>query len=283
LAGREGYRPDFLGSGRRVRLPSLSTSQEDDAVPVPGRDDFVLPYTHFSIVMCQSRGLCYYTAVNIDGNQSVNLRRSGSWFLDPRIPANAQNGNELYNNNNLDRGHMVRRLDPVWGSAAIAKTANNDTFFYTNSCPQHAQLNQGNWNDLEDHILNNADERNLKISVFTGPVLTESDPEYRGVKIPLDFWKIVVMVKSDNKLSATGYMLTQKNLTDDFEAPGFAFGEFRTYQVPIARIERTTGLNFGNLTDFDPLKGHQGSRSSSSEIPMAEEVRSISSATDIVL
>ncbi|MBP3954087.1 DNA/RNA non-specific endonuclease [Gemmata sp. G18] len=274
LAGREGYRPDFLGTGRRVRLPILSSAQEDDAVSVPGRDDFVLAYTHFSVVMCRSRRLCYFTAVNIDGNQSLNLRRADNWFLDPRIPADAQSGNELYRNNNLDRGHMVRRLDPVWGSAAVAKAANNDTFFYTNSCPQHKDLNQRTWNDLEDYILNNTDQRNLKVSVFTGPVLAPADPVYRGTRIPLDYWKVVAMVKTDGKLSATAYMLTQRNLQDDFEAP-FVFGPFRTYQVPIARVEDATGLSFGNLSDFDPLAG--------TETAAPAPARELTTASDLVL
>lgn len=276
LAGREGYRPDFLGAGRRVRLPVLSSAQEDDAVAVSGRDDFVLAYTHFSVVMCRSRRLCYFTAVNIDGNQSLNLRRSDNWFLDPRIPPDAQCGNELYRNNNLDRGHMVRRLDPVWGSAAVAKAANNDTFFYTNACPQHARLNQRTWNDLEDYILNNADQRNLKVSVFTGPVLAPADPVYRGVRIPLDYWKVVVMVKTDGGLSATAYMLTQRNLQDDFEAPApFEFGPYRTYQVPIARVEDETGLSFGNLSDFDPLAG--------AEAAGLAPARELTTASDLVL
>lgn len=273
LAGREGYRPEFLGAGRRVRLPILSSAQEEDAVPVPGRNDFILAYTHFSVVMCQSRRLCYFTAVNIDGNQSMNLRRADNWFLDPRIPADSQNGNELYRNNDLDRGHMVRRLDPVWGPPAVARAANDDTFFYTNACPQHAQLNQRTWNDLEDYILTNADQRNLKISVFTGPVLADTDPVYRGVRIPLDYWKVVVMVKSDGKLSATAYMLTQKQLVDDFEAPGFVFGRFRTYQVPITRVERETGLSFGSLSDFDPLDGTEA----------VSAVRSLETVADLVL
>ncbi|MBN9521325.1 DNA/RNA non-specific endonuclease [bacterium] len=272
LAGREGYRSDFLGAGRRVRLPALSAAQEDDAVPVPGRDDFVLAYTHFSVIMCRSRRLCYFTAVNIDGNQSVSLRRSDAWFLDPRIPADAQTGNELYRNNNLDRGHMVRRLDPVWGPPAVARAANDDTFFYTNACPQHADLNQRTWNDLEDHVLSNADQRNLKISVFTGPVFGTADPVYRGVRVPLDYWKVVVMVKPDGKLSATGYVLTQSNLADDFEAP-FVFGRFRTYQVPLARVESLTGLTFGNLPTFDPLAATES----------AAAVRELRAASDAVL
>lgn len=33
----------------------------------------------------------------------------------------------------------------------------------------------------------------------------------------------------------------------------FAYGEYKTYQVPVSRIEEITGLDFGNLTNFDPI------------------------------
>ncbi len=68
---------------------------------------YVLDYTHFSIVMCRSRCLAYFTAVNIDGSQAKNIKRSGDcWNFDPRIPQNAQYGNDLYAKNDLDRGHL---------------------------------------------------------------------------------------------------------------------------------------------------------------------------------
>ena len=33
----------------------------------------------------------------------------------------------------------------------------------------------------------------------------------------------------------------------------FTFGEYKTYQVPITKIELLTKLDFGNLRNFDPL------------------------------
>ena len=83
----------------------------------------MLRYTHFSIVMNATRRLTFFTACNIDGSTSTNIRRSeDKWFLDPRIDASQQTGNELYANNDLDRGHMVRRLDPVLGRQQRSET-----------------------------------------------------------------------------------------------------------------------------------------------------------------
>jgi endonuclease G, mitochondrial len=65
-----------------------------------------------------------------------------------------------------------------------------------------------------------------------------------------EFWKVVVIVKDDNDLSATAYLQTQKNLIEDLE---FAYGEYKTYQVPVIKIEALTKLDFGILRHYDPL------------------------------
>ena len=247
--GDEGYDSAFLGSEHRVDLPQLSEEMKKD-VSCMDNGSYVLDYTHFSIVMCRSRCLAYFTAVNIDGNQAKNIKRSGdSWNFDPRIPKDAQYGDDLYAKNDLDRGHLVRRLDPVWGDKAVR--ANSDTFHFTNSSPQHKNLNQKIWLDLENYILQNAQNHNLKVSVFTGPVFRSDDMIYRGrFKIPAEFWKVAVIIRNDGEMSATAYLQTQKNMIEDLE---FAYGEYKTYQVPVAHIEEITGLDFGKLSQCDPI------------------------------
>ncbi len=261
LDDREGYSEAFLGEDREhyVPLPRLSDALQADVSRRPGRRGecgYVLDYTHFSVVQNKARKLPMFTAVNIDGERLVSVRRRGTrWRLDPRIPAGHQSGNELYRSNDLDRGHLVRRLDPVWGASQEAEQANHDTFHYTNAAPQHARLNQRTWLELEDHLLDNAGAHDLKISVFTGPVFGEHDRLYRGVQLPEEFWKVVAMVREDGSLHATAYLLTQADLLTDFE---FAFGQFKTFQVPLARVEELTDLSFGRLPDHDPLAAIEG-------------------------
>lgn len=248
---RKGYDEEFIGIAVPMPKPkgplerdilSFTTTSEGKATS--------LPYTHFSVVMSRSRRLSMFTAVNIFGRTLEDLPRGGDpWRLDPRIPDEAQFDNELYVDNDLDRGHMVRRLDPVWGDQA--ELANSDTFHYTNSCPQHKDLNQKIWNDLEEYIYQNTGKESLKVNVFTGPVFTDDDPPYRGAKIPLQFWKVVTMVRDDGELSATAYILSQADMIQGLE---FVFGEFRTYQLPIVKLEELTHLDFGTLRDHDPKR-----------------------------
>ena len=244
----KGYESGFLGP--RVELPALSPAQLADAAPRLDGRGHVLQYVHFSVVMCRSRRMAYFTAVNIDGRKTIQITRDRDvWYFDPRLDREHQAGPDLYARNDLDIGHLVRRTDPVWGRPAA--TANEDTFHFTNAAPQHKHLNRRTWLSLEDYILNNADNHDLKVSGFTGPVFRADDMTYRGVyRLPAEFWKVVVMVKPGRELSATAYLQTQKNLLEDLE---FAYGAYKTYQVPVARIEAITGLDFGPLRDHDPL------------------------------
>ena len=247
---REGYHSDFLGID--VPPPTAGPTIKDDinTFTVDGKETTLLPYTHFSVCMSKARRMCRFTACNLEGGALQDLGRAGiPWRFDPRFDEELQAGDDLYRDNDLDRGHMVRRLDPVWGEDEEAQAANEDTFHFTNSCPQHKDLNQKTWNDLEDYVLQNAGEFRLKVNVFTGPVFRADDPDYRDFQLPLDFWKVVVIVKGDGRLSATAYTLSQRDLVTGLE---FVFGEFRTYQIRVREVEEWTGLDFGELRNFDP-------------------------------
>ena len=247
-ASSTGYNPEFLS--QPVPLPKVPARKRRDLVRLLDRSGTELKYTNFSVLLSKSRKIAYLTAVNIDGAKlKSQTRERDVWLFDPRVATKYQAGPDLYFNNDLDRGHLVRRLDPMWGRRW--KEAGEDTFHFTNAAPQHKNLNQRTWLNLEDYILRNAGHFDLKLSVFTGPVFRADDLRYRRLfRIPAEFWKVVVMVKADGNLSATAYLQTQKNMLEDLE---FAFGAYKTYQVQVTLIEELTGLDFGALRQHDPL------------------------------
>jgi endonuclease G len=63
------------------------------------------------------------------------------------------------------------------------------------------------------------------------------------------------MVKQNGELSATGYLLSQEELIRGLEVDleEFNYGAYRTYQVPLSRIEELTQFSFGSLDSADPL------------------------------
>jgi len=120
---RRGYDPDFLGTGgRRVPLPRLSGELKAKAAvnreARDGEDKYVLPYHHYSVVMNRERRLAFFSAVNINGKIIYRFNRKedkDKWYFDTRLDEGEQTGNDVYTNNPLDRGHLVRRIDPSWG------------------------------------------------------------------------------------------------------------------------------------------------------------------------
>src|SRR5918996_1766509 len=253
-SNRRGFDELFLGV--EVPLPELAAATRRlDPGGAGGGGDSVLRYEHFSIAMSASRKLAYFVAVNIDGARTIDLGPRGHdvWIFDERIPQGQQMGNWLYDDNDFDRGHLVRRLDPVWGdSREEALRAEADTFHFTNCAPQHWRFNRLRefWQGIEGYILDSVGVHDLRISLFTGPVLADDDPEMEGTQVPRDYWKVVAMRKRDGTLAAAAYVLSQGEL---LKAPPeeFVFGEYKTFQVRVSELEERTGLSLGELGDHD--------------------------------
>jgi endonuclease G len=111
------------------------------------------------------------------------------------------------------------------------------------------------WLGLEDYVLRNATKAKQRVCVLTGPVLRRNDPVIHGVKIPVEFWKIVAFIHDDtDSLAAVGYMDSQAEFLPSV-SPTFVWGAYKRMQVPIKRIERATGLSFGTLRKCDVLAG----------------------------
>eukprot|EP00877_Chromochloris_zofingiensis_P005037 jgi/Chrzof1/14534/Cz09g06120.t1 len=200
--------------------------------------------------MNETRRLAYVSAVNIDGAEFNKINRSSDPFdLDPRLPESKQCGEWLYTDNDLDRGHLTRRQDPNWGSDADAQAANRDTFYFPNIAPQHNTLNTKKefWLGLEDYILDNTKLEGIRACVFNGPVFKNNDPVYRGLQIPLEFWKVVVVYdEAAGMLRSSAYVLSQKELVRPLIADSpeeeLPVGKFRTFQTTVSRVEQLTGL-----------------------------------------
>ncbi len=255
-----GYDPAFLGAEFTIALPGLGSA--DATATTSGSTEFA--YNHFSIVMHKERRLAICAACNIDGSRLRRTPRRSGFAIDDRLGADYQWDDELYRDNPYDREQLVGRGCPVWGDRATASKSNDDTFFATNTVPQHVQLNKKIWSGLEDHFLDNAEPGESRLSVYSGCVFDDGDPLYRGARIPREFWKIVSFVEArgnDRILRSCGFLLDQSHWVRDVQET-FAFNAFKTYQLPIREIARRTGLDLGMLAGADVLaaRGESGQR-----------------------
>jgi len=287
---RKGYQRDFI-DGHDIKMRKLKNDEMEAraARNLKGGDGnrrFEFPYEHFSVYVDKKRRLPLVTACNIDGSKLKNIsRKTGTvtnaeslaetnyapearekWYEDPRIDPDECTNDDLYTDQRVSagrdrtarifhRGHMVRRLDPCWGRESVALRAEADTFHFTNCTPQIGRFNSRNafWQGIENHILKNATKRDLKVTVFTGPVLNDAtDPIYRnddfpGFRVPMLFWKVAVWLE-DGTLSALALLADQDPVIQ--EMPEFAESIGDTEPVErfvstVEEIEQLTGLKFG--------------------------------------
>jgi len=266
---RRGYDASFLGID--VPMPALSKAQAKQAAVPKGagkKAGPALPYFHFSVVQNGERKMPFFTAVNIDGKRAKSINRetgeveaSEVWFCDPRIGDDAQLSQAIFQAQRprlFDRGHLVRRLDPAWGSAETALRAADDTFHFTNCSLQISAFNQraALWAGIENYVLDNAKAERKKVSVFSGPVFRTDDPEYRGVQVPMDFWKVLVRVDG-GRLRATAFVAAQGDLVrkglaslEAIESFG-DLGRVSVFNTNVTTVAKQTGLDFGDLHQFD--------------------------------
>jgi endonuclease G len=298
---RPGYDPDFLGFNVPFpRLTAVTRSQAYDLEGVSGEERYILKYYHYSLIFNQSRKLAFVAGVNYDPNAPVQYKREKDrWFYDPRVTPETelQAGEKLYEDNPLDRGHLVRRADAGWGQTeAEAKLANDDTFHFTNCSPQHSITNQGKtsfkdrgrvivappglklWGKLEDYVASQGKTEGRKLSIFNGPIFRESDLVYRGIQVPQEFWKLVVFPTDSGEPGAAAFVLSQAELIEDLKED-FRTDEYKTVQITISELESRTKLNFGRIGEWDVLEQEGASESFTRGIPAVI----LDSLTDMVL
>jgi len=288
---RAGYDPKFVGF--QAPLPKLSKAAAKQAatIPVKKKNDnkHELKYHHYSVILNAARKLAFVAAVNYDGKAKTRVARTGpdKWFADPRVDKEAQTNNALYSKNALDRGHLVRRADAGWGATKDeAKRANDDTFHFTNCSPQHEVFNQSAqatkrnlklWGNLENHIAEQVAKDNQRLSIFNGPIFRADDREHRKVKVPKQFYKIVICKKDDGTPAAYGFLLGQEEFIRDLPLEAleaFEPGPFQVFQVPISEIEKKTQLDFGPLKDIDTKRrgGEEGLESVPTPISSLDQI-----------
>ena len=227
---------------------------------------FVLKYQHYSTIVHSIRRMPIISAINVQGDPSVrqdNAARKDNWLRDNRIDLEVQLTDAYYKSSGFDKGHMSRREDAKWGdSPADAEEAAQLTCMYSNACPQVPNINRavygyhGLWGQLEQIVLEKGVEAESgdasKICVYNGPVFVDTDPTYKGVQVPMRFFKIVVWRNGAGDMKTTAFVLSQENLVDGIQFEELQYDkEFIEHQCSIAYLENLTQLTFAGINQYD--------------------------------
>lgn len=134
-----------------------------------------------------------------------------------------------YVRSGYDRGHMCPAGDNKWSQKAMEQS-----FLFTNICPQAPQLNRGDWNEMEQACRKWAKQYG-DLYIVCGPIFYKKRPKTIGknkVAVPDAFFKVVLSMKGTPK--AIGFIY--KN-ADGNRSKG-------DYANSVDEVERITGIDF---------------------------------------
>ncbi len=222
--------------------------------------------------MSRSTRQALFSAANVDLTkmQAVPGKKGRRWFIDRRVGRENQTPNYPYQGTLWDRGHLTRRTAVTWGDTPdVAIRASNDSCAYTNACMQHKNFNEDEWRAVESLVakFRLAD----RLSVMTGPVFTTTDRYYTKefedypVRIPSAFWKIIVYVDRQQRISTQAYLFFQ-DLPSVKSSRARSRLRIKDLQVTTTEISQWTGLEFDPvLYDSNPLNFYSGPESISTK------------------
>jgi endonuclease G len=278
----KGYDSKFL-SGFDVSIPKMTAAQKKDVAMNSETKGEVLPFIYYSSVQSKSRRMPFFTACNVNRESWLQVGREGAFTIDKRLTKDEQLSTTIYkqlnkkhseSNKKVDKGHLTKREDVQWDpkkNAGNATKAAKATFYYTNACPQHHELNNEIWKALEGSVLVRGRSRKpLKAIVFTGPIFNSSDPFLvfpKGVeheiKCPIRFWKVIYYVNDKKELRCAAFIMSHKllmerdgyfqsklamrglELVEEEEGkPFLMFEENEKYQIKLSLLQKLTGFKF---------------------------------------
>lgn len=211
-----------IPSSKDLEIPTLLTPRQQQIIRHTGytvsyNKDTKLPnWVSYELTRAETKG---------------KEKRSNRFIADPLVKG-AIATNADYTRSGYDKGHMAPAADMKWSPVAM-----NESFYFSNMCPQHPQLNRRGWKKLEDKIRDWA-VADSAIIIICGPVI-KKQPKTIGknkVVVPQQFFKVILspFVKP---MRAIGFLFNNEQSVDPLSA----------YVVTVDSIERLTNMDFFSL------------------------------------
>ena len=218
---------------RQATAQNLS-SLKDVEIPAPlkGVPERILKRKTYTVSYNRTLNLPNWVAWELNRERLVERESRTDKFLpDPDLPIAEAVTTDDYKRSGWDRGHMCPAADNRWHWKAM-----QESFYMTNICPQHHNLNRGDWKELEDACRDWA-EKEGKIYIVCGPILYKQQHQTIGrehrVTVPEAFFKVVLCTTSKPpKAIGFIYKNTAGNHKLDY------------YVNSVDQVERVTGIDF---------------------------------------
>ena len=172
-------------------------------------------------------------------------KRTDQWALDPKVPASKQpvlyttfktNDGKKY-----DRGHQIPSAD------RLDYDANVKTFYFTNMTPQHPDLNQASWADLETRVREWSNSFDTLYVVtgcsIKGSTLYAIDNDGKQVTVPTGYYKALLGYKKSGSVGNSSQNGGYIGCAFWFDHEPYS-GDFMKKAISISELEEKVGVNF---------------------------------------
>lgn len=255
------------GTTRTFALPTIVATQSATAlyagntefgVPADGTpaDDFLVVRTEYTSSFNVNRGTPNWVSYNLEQTHFGPQDRCDCFTYDPLLPAAGffntadYTGAGDFAGYGIDRGHMARSFDRTSGNLDNART-----FYFSNIVPQAADLNQGPWAVMENHLGDLARLQNKEVYIITGVAGENGTLKNEGkIVIPDYTWKVALVLPRDQGLAnVDSYDDVQVIAAVMPNIPGIRNVDWNTYRTTVDSVESLSGYNLLALLP-DPVE-----------------------------
>lgn len=216
------------------QVPGANQSSSSVSIEIPaplkGRPNQIIKHKGYTVSYNSSTRLPNWVAWKLTPSRLVeNYSRSNKFLPDPALPTSQAVTTNDYKGSGWDRGHMCPASDNRWDWKAMS-----ESFYMTNICPQHSNLNRGDWKELEDACNEWAKTEGV-VYIACGPILYKQQHKVIGghkVVVPEAFFKVVLCLGKHPKAIGFIYKNNAGNKPLD------------SYVNTVDQVERITAIDF---------------------------------------
>lgn len=216
----------------RTNTPHANASLEIPTSLIP-RQEQIIRHSGYTVSYNKDLRIPNWVSYELTRRETTGKEKRNDRFIADPLVKGVSATNEDYSRSGYDKGHMAPAADMKWSNTAM-----KESFYFSNICPQHPQLNRRGWKKLEEKIRDWA-AADSAIIVICGPVIRKQAKTIgkNKVVVPQQFFKVVLspFVKP---MRAIGFLFNNEQCVDPLSA----------YTVTIDSIERLTNMDF-----FAPL------------------------------
>lgn len=216
----------------RTNTPRANASLEIPTSLIP-RQEQIIRHSGYTVSYNKDLRIPNWVSYELTRRETTGKEKRNDRFIADPLVKGVSATNEDYSRSGYDKGHMAPAADMKWSNTAM-----KESFYFSNICPQHPQLNRRGWKKLEEKIRDWA-AADSAIIVICGPVIRKQAKTIgkNKVVVPQQFFKVVLspFVKP---MRAIGFLFNNEQCVDPLSA----------YTVTIDSIERLTNMDF-----FAPL------------------------------